>query len=385
MKRHIVIIGAGSTGLSIALELARVQSCDVTLVEKGFVGSGQTGQCCGFVRMFYNVPQMAFSAQWSYEKIRALCYSSGISYVKTGLPVIDDMQSSQTIRSNVEMLCSLGIEARSMGPDKIVDIHPGIEAENICCAYDPNAGHVNPQLIINVLEQQCVFAGVTIHEQTCVHSIQRVGGGFRISTNVGELVCDDIINATGGSAEAINAMLGISLPVIPMRVYNAFYRFPKHLHRPLVGIADFVNRFYLIPHEDFVDVSTMALNQQLSQDTINGPTTIPQDIPLEYLTRVNHRFSGALKSAQLGGFASHIDLTPDSYPIISRIDQAPGYFCAVGFGGTGFKHFPMVGLLMKELVLKIPHTFPNLITFFRYDRFEKSDSIRRVSDGYFVD
>jgi glycine/D-amino acid oxidase-like deaminating enzyme len=62
-KLVLVIIGAGSTGLSTALELAQSSRYKIIVLEKDHVGAGQTGQCCGFVRTFYNASEMIKSAR----------------------------------------------------------------------------------------------------------------------------------------------------------------------------------------------------------------------------------------------------------------------------------------------------------------------------------
>lgn len=384
-KQSIVIIGGGSTGLSTALELAKNTKADITVVEKSFVGAGQTGQCCGLVRSFYNVPAMIISANYSMKKIKELCDKHKIfDYKKLGLLVIDSKDNSKLIGENVQLLQSLDVKARFLNGAQITKINPYIKCPNSIAGFDEEAFYVNPQLIIDYLKTECVNVGVKILEQTEVLSIKRKGRGFELKTDKGELGCQKLFNATAGYTNSINKMLNFELPVDTIRINNAFYRLPLGPNQYLNAIADFENCFYVIPHQDFIDVSSMTLDLR---NTINPGTDkyiFDDNVIGEYLKVISRRISGAQKSAILGGFGSSIDITSDYYPILSSIDEIPNYYCAAGFSGTGFKHFPMISKLMSEIISDEKPTFPDLVKFFRYDRF-KSQSLRQdVRDSYFV-
>jgi glycine/D-amino acid oxidase-like deaminating enzyme len=69
---------------------------------------------------------------------------------------------------------------------------------------------------------------------------------------------------------------------------------------------------------------------------------------------------------------------------MSKIDEIPNYYVATGYSGTGFKHFPMISKLMSELILETGSSYPQLVSFFRYNRFKNKDLRNKVSDSYFV-
>jgi glycine/D-amino acid oxidase-like deaminating enzyme len=52
-----------------------------------------------------------------------------------------------------------------------------------------------------------------------------------------------------------------------------------------------------------------------------------------------------------GGYASMYDATPDAHFVIEADPRVPGLFTAAGFNGHGFKHSPVVGEIVAELVL----------------------------------
>jgi glycine/D-amino acid oxidase-like deaminating enzyme len=49
-------------------------------------------------------------------------------------------------------------------------------------------------------------------------------------------------------------------------------------------------------------------------------------------------------------WAAHIDVTPDSLPVIDELTAVPGLFMCSGFSGHGFGIAPGAGTLMADLV-----------------------------------
>jgi sarcosine oxidase subunit beta len=67
-----------------------------------------------------------------------------------------------------------------------------------------------------------------------------------------------------------------------------------------------------------------------------------------------HRFPALARAAYRGGYAAFYDVSPDAQFILDGLPVVAGAFVALGFSGHGFKHSPMIGRLMADLVLKGP-------------------------------
>lgn len=385
-KQTIAIIGAGSTGLSTALNLSRLGDSRIIVFDQAIAGSGQTGHCCGFVRNFYNVKEMAFSAHFSMIQIKNICSRNKyLKYVKKGLLVIDKQANKKSIAANVSLLKSLGTGAEVLEGKSINKIHPYLETKGVCAGFDQEAGYINPRLVVDYLKDKCISRGVRLIEQTRVTGLKRRRGKFIVETGIADIKADKVVNATAAFTNKINRFLDFQLPIKVIKSNNCFYRLPVGLHSCQVAMADFVNLFYIIPHPEFIDVSTLVLDlkQEVDPETANIDELSP-GISQEYLNLIGRRVKEANRAIPMGGFGSCLDVSPDYYPILSRIDEIPNYYCTAGFSGTGFKHFPMIGKLMAEIILEKKPTFPDLASFFRYDRFKRSKTRQRVSDSYFV-
>ncbi len=388
MLKNIVIIGAGSTGLATALELAKRVSdkYHIIVLEKQIAGAGQTGQCCGLVRHFYNAKEMAFSAHESYLALRRLGRSKNrLQYVRKGLLVLNSLDQSQAMQDNVQLLQSLGIEAQYLEEQAIKALYPDLNVTNTCAGYDPQAGYLNPVRTIGYLLDQCRQHGVEIRENCPVIDVRTRGAGFIVATEQDTIEAIKVCNATAAATNTINRFLDLKLPVKVINITNCFYRLPLQMRNTQIAIADFVNLFYLIPHPEFVDVSSVALdlNQQIAPHNA-GELLFRLPMIKQYFEQISQRLPDFSHAISLGGFDSCIDITPDYYPIVGQT-KLPNYYVASGFSGTGYKHFPVLGKLLAESILETSSTYPELAAFFNADRFDGSAKKRgQVSDSYFV-
>jgi glycine/D-amino acid oxidase-like deaminating enzyme len=73
-------------------------------------------------------------------------------------------------------------------------------------------------------------------------------------------------------------------------------------------------------------------------------------------------------------WAGLIDVTPGAVPVISPVDQAPGFFIATVFSGHGFGVGPAAGRLVADLVTGDPPIVDP--TAFRFSRFTDGSRAR---------
>ena len=72
------------------------------------------------------------------------------------------------------------------------------------------------------------------------------------------------------------------------------------------------------------------------------------------------------------GYAGLYTTTPDSHPVMDRVEGIDGLYICTGFSGHGFKLSPMVGILMAELMLEGQATSID-ISPLRMSRFREGD------------
>src|SRR3989442_12056706 len=94
----VVIVGAGTTGLSIAFQLATAGTRNVLVLERRFIGAGGTGRSVGIIRQLYPTREttaMVVRSLAIYRDFEAVVGGAS-GYVRCGalIGVAPEMRSS---------------------------------------------------------------------------------------------------------------------------------------------------------------------------------------------------------------------------------------------------------------------------------------------------
>jgi glycine/D-amino acid oxidase-like deaminating enzyme len=72
----------------------------------------------------------------------------------------------------------------------------------------------------------------------------------------------------------------------------------------------------------------------------------------EVWSRLARRIPAMVEAQFSTGYAGLYTTTPDSHPVMDRVEGIEGLYICTGFSGHGFKLSPVVGVLMAELILE---------------------------------
>ena len=199
----VVILGAGLTGLSAALELAQA-GLDVVVVEARRVGWGASGRNGGQVIFGYGCDQWKIAAMVGMETSRRLFDWSleGVAMVRERIARhgIDahwrDGHAHVAIKPR--HVDELKAWQRDLSENYAYDLpwwdRDQLQAQlpsprYIGALYDPRSGHVHPLNYTLGLARAAVAAGVRLFEQSPVLSLER-GARPRLRTADGEVEAD---------------------------------------------------------------------------------------------------------------------------------------------------------------------------------------------------
>ena len=116
------------------------------------------------------------------------------------------------------------------------------------------------------------------------------------------------------------------------------------------GGADMRNLTYFRPEgSDLTLVGNGNAEENADPDTYNPRPSMDylQDVWL----RLARRLPAIADGEYFTGYAGLYTTTPDSHPVIDKVDGIEGLYVCTGFSGHGFKLSPAVGVVMAELIL----------------------------------
>ena len=352
---EVVIVGAGIVGSSIAYHLMAAGCRNVLLLERESApGKGSTGKSMGGVRAQFSTPvsiQMSLYSIPFYasfeERLGYPCDYRPQGYL---FCATSDRHLAY-LRTNFEKQVQLGLKnVRLVEGDEIRAMFPLLRGDDIVggsfCTTD---GFVDPYSAMNGFLTWAADHGATLWKNAAVTGIVKDNRGIAaVETTRGPVATRKVVNGCGAWAAEIAKMVGLDLPVTPLRRMlvpsEPFDQFPHTA--PM--IIDMSNGFHFRPEgRGFL----LAWNDP--EETAGFNTEFDPAFVEKILVRAADRVPvfADLPVNPKRAWAGLYEMTPDHHPILGEAPGVPGFFLANGFSGHGVMHAPATGKILSDLIL----------------------------------
>ena len=350
-----VVIGGGVMGASILYNLAERGVEAPVLLERDTLGSGSTGRSSGAVRMHYST---TVNAHLAWESLRVFQNWADIvgagdpSFVETGYMVFVPPEAIEGLEHNISIQQAVGIDTRIISRDEARELAPAFHhGEDEAFAWEPQSGHADPSGTGMAFASRARELGGHVVLESPVTGVEVTGDRVTAVTTATERYETPLaVVATGPWSRTFLGRLGIDLPLEATR-HEVFL-----LRRPMddlpfhPGGADMRNLTYFRPEgSDLTLVGNGNAEENADPDTYNPRPSMDylQDVWL----RLARRLPAIADGEYFTGYAGLYTTTPDSHPVIDKVDGIEGLYVCTGFSGHGFKLSPAVGIVMAELIL----------------------------------
>lgn len=223
VESEILIIGGGMAGSSTAFELAR-HGRDVTLLERGEIASEASGQNMGGVggAGWGNQPDLlSYLTMGSLEIFKELQIDMGYDMefrLSGSLTGIHTEAQMNYLEDRIRIQNSAGYNGELITTKEASSIEPEVNLDLPGYLFDPGRGMADPVKSTRAFAQAAANAGASIRTGQNVTSINALaGGGYSVVTDNAEFRCETLVLATGSWCGPVGRMLGIEIPIMPIR------------------------------------------------------------------------------------------------------------------------------------------------------------------------
>ncbi len=351
-RYRVIIVGAGGHGLATAYYLGRNHGItDVAVLEKGWLGGGNTGRNTTIIRSNYlQDPSAAI-----YEKSRALYeglsqdLNFNVMFSPRGVLMLAQTEHEvRGYRRTAQANALQGVETEYVTPDRVKELCPIIEVAGprypvLGALWQSRGGTARHDAVAWGYARACSDMGMDIIERCEVTGIRSGNGRVQsVETTRGEIACDSLCLVVAGHSGALADMAGFRLPIesVPLQ---ALVSEPI---KPCMDVVVMANTVHGYMSQS--DKGEMVIGG--GTDGYNAYTQRGSFHHIEETVRaLVETFPMLSRLKMLRQWGGIVDMTGDRSPILSKTPVG-GIYVNCGWGTGGFKAIPGSGWAMADLV-----------------------------------
>jgi sarcosine oxidase subunit beta len=349
-----IIIGAGGHGLASAYYLGQnFGITNVAVIEKGWLGGGNTGRNTTIIRSNYlQDPSAAI-----YEKARSLyeTMSQDLNYNVMFSPrgVLMLAQTHHEVRGyqrTAHANALQGVKTEFIGPRKVKEICPimniaGPRYPVMGGLWQARGGTARHDAVAWGYARACSDMGMDILQKTEVTGITQESGKVTgVQTTRGDIGCDRLGIVVAGHSGHVAGMAGFRLPIESV----ALQALVSEPIKPCMDIVVMANTVHGYMSQS--DKGEMVIGG--GTDSYNNFTQRGSFHHIEETVRaLVETFPIISRLKMLRQWGGIVDVTGDRSPILSKT-PLENCFINCGWGTGGFKAIPGSGWGFAELMAK---------------------------------
>ena len=359
-KRYdALVVGGGGHGLATAYYLAKEHGLrNVAVLEKGWIGGGNTGRNTTIVRSNYLWTEAALLYEKSLKLWEGLSreLNYNVMFSQRGVYNLGhSLQDMRDIERRVSANRLNGIDARVVTPAEIkaaipmINVSPRARYPILGASLQPRGGVARHDAVAWGYARAADALDVDVIQQCEVTAIRRKNGRVTgVETSKGPIEAERVGLVVAGHASVLAAMAGLRLP-LESHPLQAYVSEPLKPALDTVVMSNAVHGY--ISQSDKGELvigagidSYVGYGQRGSFHTIEHA--------MQAIIELFPAFSRARMLRLWGGI---VDISPDACPIIGKT-PVQGLYINCGWGTGGFKATPGSGWTFAHTIARdAPH------------------------------
>jgi sarcosine oxidase subunit beta len=369
-RYEVIIVGAGGHGLATAYYLAKEHGVrDVAVLEKGWLGGGNTGRNTTIIRSNYLWDESARIYDHAVKLWESLSQelNFNVMFSQRGVASLaHNLHDLQEIKRRLHANRLNGIDSEFLTPAQIKHIEPllntsrGARYPILGASLQRRGGTARHDAVAWGYARAADAQGVDIIQNCEVTGIRtRAGRVDGVATTRGAMRCAKLALVAAGHSSVLAAMAGLRLPIESFPL-QALVSEPV---KPCVNSVIMSNAVHgYISQSDKGELVIGAGTDQFTSYSQRGSFHVIEHT-LQAIVELFPAFSRMKMLRQWGGI---VDVTPDRSPIIGNT-PVENLFINCGWGTGGFKATPGSGHVFAHTVARgEPHP---IAAPFALDRF----------------
>jgi sarcosine oxidase subunit beta len=365
-----VIVGAGGHGLATAYYLAKAHGArNVAVIEKGYLGGGNTARNTTIVRSNYLWDEAALLYEHSLKLWEGLSHDLNFNVMFSQRGVFNlghTLQDMRDIERRVNANNLNGIDALVLDAQEVkrriplIDISPNKRYPILGASFQPRGGVARHDAVAWGFARGASKLGVDIVENCEVTGLDIGDGRIKgLETSRGYIGAERVGCVAAGHSSVLARMAGIRMPIES----HPLQAFVSESMKPVLDTVVMSNAVhgYLSQSDKGELVIGAGIDHYNSYTQRGSPHVIEHTAAA--IIELFPMFSRVRLNRQWGGI---VDTTPDACPIIGKT-KVKGLYFNCGWGTGGFKATPGSGnIFAYTMANDEPHA---LNRAFALDRF----------------
>ena len=366
LPRHarVVVIGGGVIGTSTAYHLALLGWNDIVLLERHTLTAGTTWHAAGLMVTYGSTSETSTTLRkYTRDLYGRLEAETGqaTGFMPIGfIEVAADKDRLEEFRRVAAFNRYCGIDVQELSPRQVQDLFPLARVDDIEAGfYVKEDGRVNPVDVTMALGKGARMRGVQIFEGVPATAVlQRNGRVTGVSTPLGDIQADYVVNCAGLWARELAAQSGVALSNQAAEHYYLITEAIKDLPQNMPVLEDPSSYGYY--RQEGGGLMVGLFEPVCAPWKIEGAPTDTPYLDLEpdwermgpYLETAMARVPITAQVGMKQFFCGPESFTPDLRPIVGEAPNLRGYFVAAGLNSIGILTGGGLGRVMAHWVIQ---------------------------------
>jgi len=392
MKAYdVIVIGGGAIGIAVSYFLSK-EGMRVALIERGDLACGSSSKCDGNILLSARKPGIdtkIVDISQQLFKVIVREVSDEFEYTQRGsMYLIENEEEWEIAKNHVSAHAKNGYSMQMLNKQDIHYEEPFL-AEDVFGGFIElnHDASINPMKYVYSVSREAAKNGVELFTFCSVIDINlnKEGAVESVITDKGILLTKNVVNCAGVWAPKIGKMVDIEIPILPRKgqLLVSEKTFPvgkrKITEFGYVAVKS-GNKNYsrqVSPEIEKLGIA-FVFEPTLSNNFIIGSsrsfegydTNVSIDVIKGLAARAIHFFPIMKEINVIHTYAGLRPYVPDNFPIISAVDEIPGFYIAAGHEGSGVALSPITGKLITQLILEEEPIIP--LEKYSFSRFKRS-------------